>query len=91
MGPLSFSANSHRFLEGRDLPISDESEAEWHSFLEKEQFAYLVEPFALGDVSFHLGWTYHRAGPNTVESVSLFNFVDNFIQSYNTGLHSLVI
>ena len=22
------------------------------------------EPFALGDVSFHSGWTFHRAGPN---------------------------
>ena len=24
-----------------------------------------VEPYASGEVSFHLGWTLHRAGPNT--------------------------
>ena len=24
----------------------------------------LDEPFALGEVRFHLGWTFHRAGPN---------------------------
>jgi hypothetical protein len=27
------------------------------------------EPYALGDVSFHLGWTLHRAGPNTTKSL----------------------
>ena len=25
----------------------------------------MIEPYELGDVSFHLGWTLHRAGPNT--------------------------
>jgi hypothetical protein len=25
-------------------------------------------PFDLGEVSFHSGWTYHRAGPNTTEN-----------------------
>ena len=25
----------------------------------------MAEPYADGDVSFHLGWTLHRAGPNT--------------------------
>lgn len=24
-----------------------------------------MEPYAAGDVSFHFGWTLHRAGPNT--------------------------
>ena len=25
----------------------------------------VFEPYELGEVSFHLGWTLHRAGPNT--------------------------
>ena len=25
----------------------------------------MIEPYKLGDVSFHLGWTLHRAGPNS--------------------------
>jgi hypothetical protein len=27
----------------------------------------VVEAFGLGDVSFHTGWTYHRAGPNVTD------------------------
>ncbi len=69
MGPLSFSAKSHRFLDGRNLPISDQSEAELQRLLENEQFPYVEEPYGLGDVSFHMGWTYHRAGPNTTDHV----------------------
>ena len=25
-------------------------------------------PFDLGEVSYHMGWTFHRAGPNTTTS-----------------------
>jgi hypothetical protein len=32
--------------------------------MEARGFRRHAEPFALGDVSFHLGWTFHRAGPN---------------------------
>ena len=35
----------------------------------KEKIDEVQEPFALGDVSFHLGWTLHRAGPNTTQSL----------------------
>jgi hypothetical protein len=28
-------------------------------------FPFEVGPFDLGEVSFHLGWTFHKAGPNT--------------------------
>ncbi len=64
MGPLAFSAGSHRVDVGRDLPISDESEAEMAAALERAALPMVEEPFALGDVSFHSGWTFHRAGPN---------------------------
>ncbi len=64
MGPLAFYSGSQRFQQGRDVPISDESEALITAAMEKEGFPLFTEAFALGDVSFHSGWTFHRAGPN---------------------------
>ena len=65
MGPLGFYAGSQSVEFGRDLGISDESEALITANMAKHGFPFVVEPFALGDVSFHLGWNFHRAGPNT--------------------------
>lgn len=64
MGPLSFAAGSHRVELGRDLPISDQSEAEIRARLADQQLTVVHEPFALGDASIHQGWTFHRAEPN---------------------------
>lgn len=64
MGPLQFGRGSHRKRIGRDLEISAESELQISAAVEREGIAEVHEPFALGDVSFHLGWTLHRAGPN---------------------------
>ena len=64
MGPLAFARGSHRFAFGRDLPISEESERLLQEELGRQRFETVQEPFALGDVSFHLGWTFHRAGRN---------------------------
>lgn len=64
MGPLAFSAGSHRFAYGRDLEISDQSEATLQKALEDRKFPHVVEAFDLGEVSFHSGWTFHHAGPN---------------------------
>ncbi len=64
MGPLAFAAGSHRFQYGRDLPISDESERRLREALAAQSLPVVEEPFALGDVSYHLGWTFHRASPN---------------------------
>jgi len=65
MGPLAFAARSHHLTFGRELPISDESEKKINEALTAANFQYVDEPFDLGEVSFHLGWTFHRAGPNT--------------------------
>jgi hypothetical protein len=64
MGPLAFARGSHHFSYGRDLPISDESEARLKAAVAERDFEHVVEPFALGDASFHRGWTFHHAGPN---------------------------
>jgi ectoine hydroxylase-related dioxygenase (phytanoyl-CoA dioxygenase family) len=64
MGPLEFSAKSHQFKIGRDLPISDESEVKLQNSLQKANFNHVIEPYDLGEVSFHYGWTFHHAAPN---------------------------
>jgi ectoine hydroxylase-related dioxygenase (phytanoyl-CoA dioxygenase family) len=65
MGPLCFGRGSHRKRIGRDLEISAESEQQIRAAVKAEKIDEVQEPYALGDVSFHLGWTLHRAGPNT--------------------------
>lgn len=64
MGPLEFSAGSHVLKIGRDLAISDESEAIMQQRLRVRDFAQVIEAFDLGEVSFHSGWIFHRAGAN---------------------------
>ena len=63
MGPLAFCEKSHRLRHGRDLEISDESEFTLKQAL--ENFTKNNSPFSLGDVSFHAGWTFHRAEANS--------------------------
>jgi ectoine hydroxylase-related dioxygenase (phytanoyl-CoA dioxygenase family) len=67
MGPIGFYGGSHRFAFGRDLPISDESEARITVDMERQGFPLVDAAFELGEVSFHLGWTFHRAGPNRTD------------------------
>lgn len=69
MGPLEFSAGSHQIVEGRDLEISDESESKINERLRVTDFDHIIEPFDLGEVSFHSGWVFHRAGANTTDQV----------------------
>jgi ectoine hydroxylase-related dioxygenase (phytanoyl-CoA dioxygenase family) len=64
MGPLEFAAGSHNLEFGRELPISDESERQIQKTLRERAFRTDSSTYDLGDVSYHLGWTFHRAGPN---------------------------
>ena len=65
MGALAFAAKSQSVDLGRGMPISDESEKQIQANLEAQNFEYMESPYELGEVSFHFGWTFHRAGPNT--------------------------
>jgi len=79
MGPLAFFAGSQHVEFGRDLGISDESERAITANMEAHGFPIVDEPFDLGEVSFHLGWTFHRAGPNrsqTPRSVMTMIYMD---------------
>ncbi len=65
MGPLEFSAGSHSIVEGRELEIGDQSETAIQQRLRVTDFKHVIEPFDLGEISFHSGWVFHRAGANT--------------------------
>lgn len=69
MGPLEFSAGSHNIVEGRELSIGDESENFIQQKLKITDFKHVIEPFDLGEVSFHSGWIFHRAGANKTANV----------------------
>lgn len=69
MGPLEFSAGSHQIVEGRELEIGDESEMLIQQRLRVTDFKHVIEEFDLGEVSFHSGWVFHRAGANTTNEM----------------------
>lgn len=69
MGPLEFSAGSQKIPLGRNLKISDDSEAYISKALRINDFPHVVEPFEMGEVSFHSGWIFHRAGANLTDQM----------------------
>lgn len=69
MGPLEFSAGSHQIVDGRELEIGDESELAIQQKLRVTDFKYVVEPFETGEISFHSGWVFHRAGANNTAAM----------------------
>ena len=69
MGPLEFSAASHAIVEGRELEIGDQSEEVLQKKLRVTDFQHVIEPFDVGEVSFHSGWVFHRAGANRTDQM----------------------
>ena len=69
MGPLEFSAGSHLIRKGRELEIGAESENQIHKNLKITDCPHVIEPFDIGEVSFHSGWIFHRAGANQTNQV----------------------
>ncbi len=65
LGPLEISAGSHQIVDGRALEISDESELVIQEKLKVTNFKHVIEPFDAGEISFHSGWVFHRAGANS--------------------------
>ena len=62
MGPLSFFVHSHQIESRARLELEEGDQKTLLTFL--SAFQESVAPYSLGDVSFHYGWTFHRAGPN---------------------------
>ncbi|XOV82218.1 MAG: phytanoyl-CoA dioxygenase family protein [bacterium] len=67
MGPLAFAPGSHRAMpeQAADLAISEASEQTLDRLM--LDFDYIDAPFDLGEVSFHSGWTCHRADANRTD------------------------
>ncbi|MEP7107557.1 MAG: phytanoyl-CoA dioxygenase family protein [Ferruginibacter sp.] len=79
MGPLEFSAQSNQLTTGRNLEISDDSQQMIDESLARAGFEHVIEPFETGEASFHMGWLFHRAGPNktdTMRSVMTIIYID---------------
>jgi ectoine hydroxylase-related dioxygenase (phytanoyl-CoA dioxygenase family) len=71
MGPLRFSAGSQRVDLGRALAIGDESDAGVRRHPRWRELPVWEQPIAGGDVTFHQGWTFHGAGPNSTGETRL--------------------
>jgi len=56
-------------VEGRNLEISDESEELMQQKLRVTDFTHVIEAFDAGEISFHSGWIFHRAGANTTSQM----------------------
>lgn len=69
MGPLEFSAGSHVIVAGRELEIGDESEDQIQKTLRVTDFEHVIEAFDIGEISFHSGWIFHRAGANVTDQM----------------------
>ena len=67
MGPLEFAVGSHLWQrsEAHEMHISDDSERDVAAELQIRGACTACEPFRVGDVSFHHGWTLHRAPGNS--------------------------
>lgn len=69
LGPLAFAVGSQTLVSRRKelaLSISDESERIIGRTL--ADCPKVEGPFALGEVSFHAGWCFHRAGANRTQT-----------------------
>ena len=80
MGPISFAKGSHRFEYGRKFEISDESENKIKKSFSNDNYEIFEESFNLGDISFHYGWTFHRAAKNQLKKtrgVMTIIFIDS--------------
>jgi Phytanoyl-CoA dioxygenase (PhyH) len=62
MGPLSFYRGSHQIDHKKRVELEEGTQDNLSQFLSSHSES--TEPYSLGDVSFHYGWTFHRAGPN---------------------------
>lgn len=68
MGELTFYKGSHLLEEEARLTVERMGPAEQREYFERSPFPQVSVPCSLGDVSFHLGWVFHKASTNSTDS-----------------------
>ncbi|MCS7061947.1 MAG: phytanoyl-CoA dioxygenase family protein [Anaerolineae bacterium] len=69
MGPLAFAAGSHRFVYTRDQGWDEETQARIEATMRENGFRLVETPYDIGEVSFHLGGTFHYARGNETDQI----------------------
>ena len=64
MGPLDFALGSHKINYSRDTEMIQLAESITEARLAEANCPVAKAPYEVGEVSFHEGWTLHRAGAN---------------------------
>ena len=67
MGPLDFALGSHQYDYGRDRELIQQEESVTEAWLAEVGCPVVSAPYEIGEVSFHNGWNYHRAGANQTD------------------------
>ena len=67
MGPLAFAEGSHQTTFARNIAISEQSEEVIQKKVDELNLPYNFSGYDLGEVSYHYGWTLHRAGGNSTQ------------------------
>jgi ectoine hydroxylase-related dioxygenase (phytanoyl-CoA dioxygenase family) len=68
MGPLDFALGSHKLNFGRNEELVQQDEKLVENKLIELGCEIATSPYELGEVSFHQGWTFHRAGCNQTKN-----------------------
>jgi ectoine hydroxylase-related dioxygenase (phytanoyl-CoA dioxygenase family) len=81
MGLMTFASGSHRLGSLGEYAIGDESQAEFDRLIDTRKLTRTPSPaFAVGDASFHAGWTLHSAPRNATdtlrEAMTIIYFAD---------------
>ncbi len=67
-GALQFAVGTQHVDHGRAYGISERGEEEIAASLAAARAEVVAEPYELGDVSFHYGFSFHRAEPNRTDT-----------------------
>jgi ectoine hydroxylase-related dioxygenase (phytanoyl-CoA dioxygenase family) len=63
-GPIAFYKQAHRLSDGDREALAEASQPDLKAYFAERGFDLCSEPYNIGDVSFHLGWSFHCALPN---------------------------